>query len=61
MIVKDNQPLSIRDDEGFREFVEELNPFYELPSDKRVKELLVKGNNYCKQEIIYLLEQDATS
>ncbi|CAB4401701.1 unnamed protein product [Rhizophagus irregularis] len=58
IIIKDNQPLSIRDDEGFQEFVEELNPFYELPSDKKVKELLVKGYNYCKQEIIRLLEQD---
>lgn len=60
VIVKDNQPLSIRDDEGFREFVEELDPFYELPSDKKVKELLAKGFNYCKQEIICLFEQDIT-
>jgi hypothetical protein len=61
IVVKDNQPLSIRDDEGFREFVEELDPFYELPSDKRIKELLVDGYNYCKQEIIRLFEQDVTS
>ncbi|CAB5359578.1 unnamed protein product [Rhizophagus irregularis] len=61
IIIKDNQPLSIRDDEGFQEFVEELNPFYELPSDKKVKELLVKGYNYCKQEIIRLLEQGVAS
>ncbi|POG65137.1 hypothetical protein GLOIN_2v1880780 [Rhizophagus irregularis DAOM 181602=DAOM 197198] len=39
----------VADDEGFQEFVEELNPFYELPSDKKVKELSVKGYNYCKQ------------
>ncbi|CAB4440482.1 unnamed protein product [Rhizophagus irregularis] len=52
---------NIRDDEGFREFVEELNTFYELPSDKKVKELSVKGYNYCKQEIIHLLEQGVAS
>jgi hypothetical protein len=61
IIVKDNQPLSIRDDEGFREFVEELDPFYELPSDKKIKELLAKGYNYCKQEITCLFEQGVTS
>ncbi|PKK74014.1 hypothetical protein RhiirC2_775344 [Rhizophagus irregularis] len=51
----------VADDEGFQEFVEELNPFYELPSDKKVKELSVKDYNYCKQEIIYLLEQGVAS
>src|SRR6266498_1129170 len=61
IIVKDNQPLSIRDDEGFREFVEDLDPYYELPSDKKVKELLAKGYNYCKQEIVCLFEQGVTS
>ena len=55
IVVKDNQPLSIRDDEGFREFVEDLDPYYELPSDKKVKELLAKGYNYCKQEIVVCL------
>jgi hypothetical protein len=61
IVVKDNQPLSIRDDEGFREFVEELDPFYELPSDKKVKALLVDGYNYCKQEISHLFEQGVAS
>lgn len=61
VIIKDNQPLSIRDDEGFKEFVEDLDPHYELPSDKKVKELLVKSYNYCKQEIVCLFEQGVTS
>jgi hypothetical protein len=61
IIVKDNQPLSIRNDEGFREFVEELDPFYELPSDKKVKDLLASSYNYCKKEIIGLFEQGVTS
>jgi hypothetical protein len=61
IIVKDNQPLSICDDKGFREFVEEFDPYYELPSDKKVKELLVKGYNYYKQEIVCLFEQGITS
>ena len=35
IIIKDDQPLSIRNDEGFREFVRELNLYYELPSKKK--------------------------
>ncbi len=61
IIVKDNQPLSIRNNEGFWEFVEELDPFYKLSSDKKVKELLVKGYNYCKREISHLFNQSVTS
>jgi len=61
IIIKDDQPLSIKSDEGFREFVEELNPFYELPSDKKVKELLVDSYNYCKKEIVHLFDQGISS
>src|SRR5438128_718982 len=61
IIVKDNQPLSINNDEGFREFVEELDQTYDLPSDKKVKELLVNGYNHCKQEIVHQFEQGVTS
>ncbi|CAG8698730.1 13560_t:CDS:2, partial [Funneliformis caledonium] len=58
IIIKDNQPIRIRNDEGFREFVEELDPLYELSSDKKVRELLVKSYNFCKEEIVHLFEQD---
>jgi len=61
IIIKDNQPLNIRNDEGFQEFVKALNPVYELPSDKKIKELLVDSYNYCKEEIIHLFEQGITS
>ena len=36
--------------------MEELDPSYELPSDKKVKELLVNSYNYCKGEIVHLFE-----
>ena len=35
IIIKDDQPLSIRNDEGFCEFVKELDPSYELPGEKK--------------------------
>ncbi|KAL1254902.1 hypothetical protein QQF64_012963 [Cirrhinus molitorella] len=37
MIVKDLQPFSIVEDEGFQEFVKKLDPTYVLPSRKTVK------------------------
>ena len=36
--------------------MKELDPLYELPSDKKVKELLVNSYNYCKGEIVHLFE-----
>ena len=60
IIVKDNKPLNIWNNEGFWEFVEELDPFYKLSSDKKVKELLVKDYNYCKWGISHLFDQDVT-
>jgi hypothetical protein len=61
IIIKDNQPLSIRNDEGLQEFVKELNPSYELPSDKKIKKLLIKSYNYCKQKIVHLFEKNIIS
>ena len=61
IIIKDDQPISIRNDEGFCEFVEELDPLYELPSDKKVRDLLVKSYNFCKEEIVHLFEQGIVS
>ena len=37
--------------------MEELDPLYELPSDKKVRDLLVKSYNFCKEEIVHLFEQ----
>ena len=34
ILIKDNQSLSIREDEGFLEFVHELDPSYQLPNEK---------------------------
>jgi len=61
IIIKDDQPLSIRNDEGFCEFVKELDSSYELPSEKKMRELLVNSYNYCKKEIIHQLNQGITS
>ena len=36
MIVKDMEPLAIVEHEGFRSFVRDLNPLYQLPSRKKL-------------------------
>ncbi|CAI5637704.1 zinc finger BED domain-containing protein 1 isoform X1 [Oreochromis niloticus] len=41
-IIKDCQPLSIVESEGFRELVQVLEPSYVLPTRKTIKELLAK-------------------
>ena len=35
ILVKDHQPLSIREDKGFLEFIYELDPLYQLPNEKK--------------------------
>lgn len=41
MITMDFQPFSIVEDKGFREFVEAINPVYELPSRKTLANSLL--------------------
>ncbi|KAM9391425.1 uncharacterized protein KZ484_002886 [Pholidichthys leucotaenia] len=41
-IVKDYQPLSIVENEGFRELVQALQPSYVLPTRKTIKQMLAK-------------------
>ena len=40
MVVLDNQPFSIVEDQGFIEFVSNLQPLYPLPSHKKLSSLL---------------------
>lgn len=42
MVVKDSQPFSIVDDEGFKEFVGKLDPTYTLPSRQVLKKMVVE-------------------
>ncbi|GES76467.1 zinc finger BED domain-containing protein 4-like [Rhizophagus clarus] len=48
ILVKDLQPFSIHENEGFLEFIYELDSLYQLPSEKRIFELLTNGYNNTK-------------
>lgn len=45
MLVKDSQPFSIVDDQGFREFVGKLDPTYTLPSRQALKKMVDEKYN----------------
>lgn len=56
MITQDYQPFSIVEDTGFIEFVQALNPSYELPNRKLISGTLVPGQYLeCKNQIIELV------
>ncbi|KAM9344328.1 uncharacterized protein KZ484_016672 isoform 2-T2 [Pholidichthys leucotaenia] len=42
VIVKDCQPLSIVESEGFRELIQALQPSYVLPTRKTIKQMVAK-------------------
>ncbi|CAB5372016.1 unnamed protein product [Rhizophagus irregularis] len=44
-----NRPISIcNDDEGFVEFIHELDPNYQIPSDKTIQQLMAESYNQIK-------------
>jgi hypothetical protein len=61
ILVKDYQSLSIRDDEGFLEFIHELDSTYQLPNEKRIRELLTNGHNHTKNILINNFHSDVIS
>ncbi|XP_037399654.1 zinc finger BED domain-containing protein 4-like [Pygocentrus nattereri] len=53
MIVKDLQPLSIVEDQGFQAFVRALDPKYNLPGRKKLTEThLVNMCDECKGKVL---------
>ncbi|CAG8699329.1 31433_t:CDS:2, partial [Gigaspora margarita] len=50
-IILDNQPLSIIYSESFIDFVKSLDPYYELPSDLKLKEYIYQAFNWMQDYI----------
>lgn len=60
LITEDFQPFSIIDDNGFKQFVHELNPSYEIPSRKVIsKNYLPAAYEECKTLIKEKLKNTA--
>ena len=45
ILIKDNQPISLCNDEGFVEFIHEFDPNYQIPNDKIIQQLLAEAYN----------------
>ncbi|XP_067010494.2 E3 SUMO-protein ligase ZBED1 isoform X1 [Anabrus simplex] len=51
MITKDHQPFSIVDDTSFREFVQQLDPRYNIPTRKRLRQMTEEAYDRRRKEI----------
>ena len=54
--IDDMQPLYILESKGFINLVKTLDPYYTLPSNKFVKQLITKAFNYSKQQLKILFD-----
>ncbi|XP_051953602.1 zinc finger BED domain-containing protein 4-like [Xyrauchen texanus] len=57
MVVKDLQPFTIVEDEGFRAFVNKLDPSYVLPSRKVLKTMVSERYNTTKEKTMEDLQK----
>ena len=61
MLIKDNRPISLYNNEGFAEFIHEFDSNYQLPSDKTVQQLLAESYNQIKVVLTKKLNEDVIS
>ncbi|CAB5131700.1 unnamed protein product [Rhizophagus irregularis] len=61
ILIKDNRPISICNDEGFVEFIHELDPNYQIPSDKTIQQLIAESYNQIKVVLTKKFSKDVIS
>ena len=61
ILVKDQRPISIRNNIRLIEFVHEFDPNYQFPSEKRCKNLLAEGYNQTKEVLVSKMEKEVIS
>lgn len=61
MLIKDIQPISMCNDEGFIEFIHELDPYYQLPSKKTIQQLLAESYNQIKTILVKKFNEEIIS
>jgi len=60
-LIKDNQPISIYNDEGFIEFIYEFDLNYQFSNNKTVQRLLAKAYNQIKTVLIKIFNENIFS
>jgi hypothetical protein len=58
ILIKDNRPISICNDEGFIEFIHEIDPNYQIPSDKIIQQLIAESYNQIKVVLTKKFNED---
>ncbi|CAB4492303.1 unnamed protein product [Rhizophagus irregularis] len=58
ILIKDNRPISICNDEGFSEFIHEFDPNYRFPSDKTIQQLLAETYNQIKTVLTKIFSEN---
>ena len=61
ILIKDNRPISICNDESFIEFIHELDSNYWIPSDKTIHQLLAEAYNQIKVVLTKKFNEDIIS
>lgn len=60
-IIFDTQPLNITQSESFRKFIKELDPAFNIPDVKLIKQTIQEAYNYTLPLIQQFIENNATS
>ena len=61
ILVKNNRPISMCNDEGFAEFIHEFDPNYQIPCDKTIQQLLAEAYNQIKEILVVKLNEHVIS
>ena len=61
ILVKDNRPISMCNDEGFAEFIHEFDPNYQIPCDKTIQQLLAEAYNQIKTVLTKIFNENILS
>ncbi|CAG8563406.1 29500_t:CDS:2, partial [Racocetra persica] len=61
LLIRDQQPISIRNDEGFKDFIAEFDPLYKFPSERYCRQLLSEAYDHTKQCLLNIFEKNIIS
>ena len=56
ILIKDNRPISMCNDEGFAEFIHEFDSNYQIPCNKTIQQLVAESYNQTKEVLVAKLK-----
>ncbi|CAG8616736.1 13012_t:CDS:2, partial [Cetraspora pellucida] len=58
LLIKDQQPINIRNDEGLKDFIAEFDPSYQFSSERYCRQLLSEAYENTKQSLLDIFEKN---